>query len=114
MTNKFKITRIQDLKVEKYTENEIINTTVDYIGSVFGGVRNPSKIKSNDLSHLIYNDKSELEEMREVASALIYVYPAMFMQSGKEGSLDGYHGSKPKLSLKDLAQKMKFRVIRSK
>ena len=49
--------------------------------------------------------------MREVASVLICVYPAMFMQSEKDGSVDGYMSSKPKLSLKDLAQKMKFRVL---
>ena len=67
--------------------------------------------KCIDLSHVIYDDKSELDEMREVASALICVYPAMFMQpSEKEAGLDGYHSSKPKLSLNDLAQKMKFRV----
>ena len=39
------------------------------------------------------------------------VYPAMFMQSEKEGGVNGYMSSKPKLSLKDLAQKMKFRVL---
>ena len=43
---------IKDSKVEKYTENEIINTTVDYLGSVFGGVHNPSKIL--DLALLCY------------------------------------------------------------
>ena len=42
---------------------------------------------------------------------LICVYPAMFMQSEKEGGVNGYMSSKPKLSLKDLAQKMKFRVL---
>ena len=52
----------------------------------------------------------ELDEMREVAMMLIHTYPAMFMESDKEGGLEGYASCGTKLSLKDLAQKMVVRV----
>ena len=48
--------------------------------------------------------------MREIAMMLIHIYPAMFMESDKKGGLEDYSSCGTKLSLKDLAQKMVFRV----
>ena len=39
---------IMDPKKKKFVSDEIINTTVDYLGEIFGGVGTPSNISSFD------------------------------------------------------------------
>ena len=73
------------MRIKRTTDNEIINTLIEHLGGVFGGVRSPSKfiIKStlwNVSIPSFFN--SELKELREVASTLTHTYPAMYLSTG--------------------------------
>jgi len=88
---------------KKNIRDELINTTIDLLGTICGGV-----------------GTTKLKEMIEIAGTMAVVYPNMFGTVEHDGDDDhegnvekedlcGYGESETNLSLKDLAQKMVYR-----
>ena len=89
--------------------NEIMNTAVDYLESVFG-IATPSKFL-NILKHFLHFFLPGLKDTREIVVELGHQYPEMFFKSeNPEFEFDGYEGATSKLDLNDLAQKLVNRV----
>ena len=86
---------IQDSKLRKATENEIINTTISHLETVFGGVCAP-----------------RLSDCREIALKLTHVYPGMFNVVGSSNEELVSYGKKLSYSsLDDIAHKISHRVM---
>ena len=81
--------KIEDLREKRVVRNTIINTTVDRLVEIFGGVSRP-----------------RISEMREIVTEMQFAYPAMFREEGV-GSGYGFGGSK---GVEGLANQMMDRL----
>ena len=82
---------IKDIKTWTYTENEIINLTIEYLEHVFGGLGSP-----------------KLKDLRIIAVTMTHVYPAMFLGSEDE-ELSSYGKVRNVGDIDSLAQKLSYR-----
>ena len=81
--------KIEDMREKRLVRNIIINTTVDRLIEIFGGVSRP-----------------RISEMREIVTEMQFAYPAMFRDEGV-GTGYGFGGSK---GVEGLANQMMDRL----
>ena len=67
--------------------NEIVNTVVDYLVDIHGGISNPSKLAFSWLDFCQVFIIPELAAMREVVVVMGNNYPNMFQDQGNKGDI---------------------------